>query len=150
MNYHHVVLIFHLLAATVWVGGHLLLTVLLLPRAVRENDPSVILDFQKQYERFGMSSLLILVVTGIAMALDYGVYPGRWFHFADPIETVVSLKLSLLAATFALALSAQFFVIPRLKSGNPALGVIAFHIISVTLLGVSMLIIGSSIRFGGL
>jgi putative copper export protein len=149
MNYHHILLIFHLLAATVWIGGHLLLVTLYLPKAIKENDRFVILEFQGQYERLGMTSLLILVASGVAMVLDFGIYPNRWFHFSDSMETAVSLKLLLLAATFALAMSARFFVIPRLKS-VPGMFGIAAHIVSVTVIGILMLIVGSAIRFGGL
>ena len=150
MNYHHILLIFHLLAATVWIGGHLILAILHLPKALKTKDKSIILDFQSRFERLGMISLLVSVSSGVAMALDFGVYPNRWFHFSDPIEKVVSIKLLHLGMTLCFALSAQFFVIPKMKSGNNMLNLIAIHIISVTLIGVIMLIAGSSIRFGGI
>jgi putative copper export protein len=150
MAYHHLLLIFHLLAATIWLGGHLFLVALFLPKALRNNEASVILDFQAQYERIGMLSLYVLIGSGVAMALDLGIYPNQWFHFSGPIEKAVSIKILLLALTLGFALSARFFVIPRMKSGANMLGMIAIHIISVTTIAVLMLIVGSSIRFGGL
>lgn len=149
MNHHHLLLVFHLLAATIWIGGHLLLSVGYLPKALKEKNRFIILNFEAQYERLGMSALLVLVASGVAMAFDYGVYPNRWFHFSEPIESMVSIKLLLLFATFSLAVSAQRFAIPKLKAGGP-LNAMAFHIISVTTIGILMLIVGSSIRFGGL
>ena len=150
MHYHHILLIFHLLASTIWIGGHLLLATSYLPKALRQNNKVIIMDFESRYERLGMSSLFVLVVTGIAMAIDFGVYPGRWFHFAEPIERVISVKLLLLFITLLLALSARFFVIPKLKLETGSIKVLAIHIISVTFIGVLMLVLGSSIRFGGL
>ncbi len=150
MTAHHALLIIHLLAATIWVGGHLLLAVSYVPRALRENNREMILDFESRYEKLGMSALVVLVATGIAMAISYGVYPDQWFRFDSAIENVVSTKLTLLIATLMFALSARFRVIPRLKSGQNGLIPLVVHILSVTTIGVMMVVIGSFIRFGGI
>ena len=146
---HHFLLIIHLLSATVWVGGHLLLVFGHLPQALKEKDPSIILNYEKKYEPVGMTALVLLVVTGILMAYKYGVSIEYWFQFATPVEKVVSTKLLLLFLTAAFALSAQFRVIPKLKNNSDKLTEMAFHILSVTTIGVLMLIFGSYIRFGG-
>lgn len=147
---HHFLLIVHLLSAAVWVGGHLLICLGYLPQALKEQDPKIILNYEKKYEPIGMTSLVLLVVTGIMMAYKYGVTIEQWFHFATPIEKVVSSKLVLLLTTVAFALSAQFRVLPKLRKGiTDKLPEMAFHIISVTTIGVLMLIFGSFIRFGG-
>ena len=146
---HHFLLIIHLLSASVWVGGHLLLVFVHLPQALKEKDPSIILNYEKKYEPVGMTALVLLVVTGILMAYKYGVSFEYWFQFASPIEKVVSTKLLLLFLTVAFALSAQFRVIPKLKNNPNKLPEMAFHILSVTIIGVLMLIFGSYIRLGG-
>lgn len=147
---HHFLLIIHLLGAAVWVGGHLIICFGYLPHALKENDPKIILGYEKKYEPIGMASLVLLVVTGIIMAYQFGVPVAQWFQFATPIEQVVSTKLALLLTTVAFALSAQFRVLPKLRKGvTEKLPEMAFHIISVTTIGVLMLIFGSFIRFGG-
>lgn len=150
MNYHQILLIVHILSATIWIGGHLILVLTVLPKALKEKHHSRILDFEKSFEPLGLSSLLFLVASGIAMALNYSLYPNTWFHFNSPIERVVSLKLILLLTTVLFALSAKFVVIPRLRSGNGSLNLMAFHIVSVTIIGMLMLMFGTFIRFGGL
>lgn len=147
---HHLLLIIHLLSATVWVGGHLLICLGYLPQAMKEKNPQIILNYEKKYEPIGMTSLVLLVITGILMAYQYGVSIEYWFQFSTPIEKVVSSKLVLLLLTVAFALSAQFRVLPKLNKGAvEKLPEMAFHIISVTTIGVLMLIFGSFIRFGG-
>lgn len=146
---HHFLLIIHLLSATIWVGGHLLLVFGYLPQALKDKDPGIILNYEKKYEPVGMTALVLLVVTGILMACKYGVSIEYWFQFATPVEKVVSTKLLLLFLTAAFALSAQFRVIPKLKNNPDKLPEMAFHILSVTTIGVLMLIFGSYIRFGG-
>jgi len=147
---HHLLLIFHLLSAAIWVGGHLLLCFAYLPQALKEKDPKIILNYERKYEPVGMSALALLVITGILMAYKYGVTIEYWFQFATPIEKVISSKLVLLLLTVAFALSAQFRVIPKLKTDSAKLPEMTFHIISVTIIGVLMVIFGSFVRFGGL
>lgn len=147
---HHLLLIIHLLSAAIWVGGHLLLVFGHLPQALKEKDQNIILNYEKKYEPVGMPALILLVITGILMAYKYGVSIEYWFHFATPIEKAVSTKLLLLLLTVAFALSAQFRVLPKLKSNPNKLPEMAFHIVSVTIIGVLMLILGSSVRFGGI
>ncbi|MFK8282249.1 copper resistance protein CopD [Capnocytophaga cynodegmi] len=151
MALHHIYLIIHLLAATIWVGGHLVLAIGFLPKALKNNDFSYIQKFEKTYEPIGMPSLLLLVITGILMAYNFGSGIGTWFSFSSSIETVVSLKITCLLISVCFAISAQTRVLPQLRKGNiKKLPEMAFHIISVTTLGVIMVILGSFVRYGGI
>ena len=151
MGTHHIILIIHLLAATVWVGGHLFLALAYLPRALRHNDFSYIDKYERTYEPIGMPSLFLLVITGIVMAYDYNAGLQYWFTFSSPVERVVSLKLICILLTASFAISAQTRVLPKLRKGNiKPLPEMAVHIICVTLLGVTMLVLGSFVREGGI
>ena len=147
---HHLLLILHLISAAIWVGGHLCLAIGILPGALKKKDYTLITQFEKKYEPIGMSSLLVLVITGIWMALQFGVVPGQWFSFSNPLERVVSIKIILLLTTVLFAISAQTRVIPRLATNPKKLYEMAFHIIGVTTIGVIMLILGSFFRYGGI
>ncbi|OCB76041.1 copper resistance protein CopD [Flavobacterium piscis] len=148
MTLHHILLIIHLIAATIWIGGHLTLSIVFLPVALRKKEPLIILNFEKKFEPLGISSLIALIITGIWMAYDFGITYQSWFYFSGSLEKVVSIKLVLLMLTFVLALYTQIYVIPNLNKYN--LNKIAFSIISVTVIGLSMLILGSTIRYGGI
>ena len=148
MTLHHILLIIHLIAATIWIGGHLTLSIVFLPVALRKKKPLIILNFEKKFEPLGISSLIALIITGIWMAYDFGITYQSWFYFSGSLEKVVSIKLVLLMLTFVLALYTQIYVIPNLNKYN--LNKIVFSIISVTVIGLSMLILGSTIRYGGI
>lgn len=151
MYTHHILLVLHLIAATIWVGGHLVLAIGYLPKALKHKDFSYIGNFEKTYEPIGMPSLAVLVITGILMAYDYNAGFSSWFSFATPIERVVSLKLIFLLTTICFAISAQTRVLPKLRKGQlNKLPEMAVHIICVTLIGVLMVILGSLVRIGGL
>lgn len=145
---HHIYLILHLLAATIWVGGHLILSIRVLPKALKMKNMTPINNFKDNFEPIGLPSLLILFVTGILMAYDYDATFTRWFSFSGAIEKIVSVKLILLFTTVVLAISAQRFESPKLS--NNKLNAFAFHIIAVTIIGVIMLILGSFVRMGGM
>lgn len=146
---HHLLLIFHLLAAAVWVGGHLYIALCVLPKSLHNKNAGLLLQFEKSYEPLGMAALLALVITGIWMSLQMGVSWQNWFSFTAPVERVVSIKLSLLLVTLLFAISAQTRVIPALKKGAHRLPEMAVHIIAVTLIGIAMLVLGSFVRYGG-
>ena len=151
MYTHHIHLVLHLIAATIWVGGHLVLAIGYLPKALKHKDFSYIGNFEKTYEPIGMPSLAVLIITGILMAYDYNAGFSSWFSFATPIERVVSLKLTFLLTTVCFAISAQTRVLPKLRKGQlNKLPEMAVHIICVTLIGVLMVILGSLVRIGGL
>ena len=151
MYTHHILLVFHLIAATIWVGGHLVLAIGYLPKALKHRDFSYIGNFERTYEPIGMPSLLVLVITGILMAYDFGATATTWFHFQYPVGRVVSLKLLCLLTSVCFAISAQTRVLPKLRKGHiERLPEMAVHIICVTLLGVTMVLLGSLVRIGGL
>ena len=150
MYTHHILLVLHLIAATIWVGGHLVLAIGYLPKALKHKDFSYIGNFEKTYEPIGMPSLAVLIITGILMAYDYNAGFSSWFSFATPIERVVSLRLTFLLTTVCFAISAQTRVLPKLRKGQlNKLPEMAVHIICVTLIGVLMVILGSLVRIGG-
>ena len=133
----------HVLGATIWVGGHLILALRFLPKAFKEKSISPITNFEEQYEVLGIPALLVQVITGVWMA---HIYQIEWFSFGTIHSTIVNLKLLLLLATVLLAIHARFFIIPVLSPKK--LPLLASHIILVTVIAVAMLYLGLSFRLG--
>jgi len=48
---YRLLIILHLLGASVWVGGHLVLSLVVLPRALHARDASIVREFESGYER---------------------------------------------------------------------------------------------------
>ncbi len=143
-----VMLLLHLLGATVWTGGHLILTLTILPRALRERSISDLQRFESAYERIGIPALIIQVVTGLWLAHRLVPDVLRWFAFDDPVARLIATKLLLLAITAALAADARIRIIPRLTEER--LPSLAWHIIPVTVVSVLFVIAGVSFRTGWL
>lgn len=143
---YSLLLLLHILAATVWTGGHLVLALTVLPRALRARDPQILLQFESGYERVGMPALLLQVLTGLWMAYSLVPSPAAWFAFGGRPEKLIAFKLLLLAATVATALDARFRIIPRLSAET--LPAMARRVWIVTLLSVAFVIVGVSFRGG--
>ena len=82
------------------------------------------------------------------MAYHYDVTFTQWFSFSNGIEKVVSTKLLLLFISIGMAINAQLFVFPKIKSER--LMPVAIQIVTITVIGVAMLVLGSLVRIGGL
>jgi len=143
-----IALILHILGATVWTGGHLVLSLTVLPRALRRRDPDVLRDFEAGYERIGLPSLAIQVVTGLWLAQRLVPRLADWFSFTTVASTHVALKLLLLLLTVVLAMHARLRLIPKLTERT--LPVLAWHVIAVTAVAVLFVLVGVGFRTGGL
>lgn len=136
----------HVLGASIWVGGHLVLALAVLPRALRNRDPAIVLDFEGGFEKLGIPALLVQVVTGVLLARHW--VPGPW-HLAipeSPQALILAVKVGLLAATIALGLHARLRLIPRLSAAT--LPFLAAHIVAVTVIGVGFVLAGVVLRTG--
>jgi putative copper export protein len=142
------ILLLHVLAATIWTGGHLVLAITILPRALKQRSPSDLLRFESGYERIGIPALIIQVVTGVWLAHNLMPDIGRWFNFDNPISGLIFIKLCLLLLTVLFAIDARLRIIPKLTEQN--LMSLAYRIIPVTVISVLFVIVGVSFRAGGL
>lgn len=133
--------VLHVLGASIWVGGHLILLLRYLPQALKEKNPQIIIDFEERFEKLGIPALLIQVITGVLMGL---YYKAHWFSFHTHIDKIFNLKLLLLAGTIVLAIHARFFIIPKLNNHN--MEQLAYHIAIVSLLAVGFVYLGISFR----
>lgn len=111
-------LLLHVICATVWTGGHLILSITILPGALKKKSPSDLLRFETSFEKIGIPALIIQAVTGAW--LSYNLMPdvGKWFSFGNPVSQLIFFKLILLLLTVLFALDARLRIIPNLTEQN--------------------------------
>ncbi|MBW4531496.1 MAG: CopD family protein [Aphanothece saxicola GSE-SYN-MK-01-06B] len=139
--------IVHALAATVWTGGHLVLDLGVLPKALRERSADRIRDFEAFFEPLGLTALALQVITGLWMGWILLPDFHGLFDPANPIGLLVGTKLLLLTATAALAVHARLRLIPNLTDAT--LSGLAWHIRGITALAIAFVVVGALIRLGG-
>ncbi len=141
-------LLLHILAATIWTGGHIVLSIVVLPKVLRENSPEQLLSFESVYEKIGMPALLIQIITGLMLAHRMEPALNQWVSMGNPVSHTITAKLVLLLLTLCLAANARFRVVPVLSEKN--LRVMAWHIIATTFLSILFVVAGVSFRTGWL
>ncbi|WP_420807246.1 copper resistance protein CopD [Alteromonas facilis] len=138
----------HILGATVWTGGHIVLALAVLPRVLKEKSPQRLLEFESAFERIGKPAMLIQIVTGLLLAHRLLPDISLWLDWSNPISRVIAIKFILLTLTILLAVDAKLRVLPKLSQQN--LWDMALHIIAVTLLSIIFVIVGVSFKTGWL
>jgi uncharacterized membrane protein len=137
----------HVLAASVWIGGHLVLAVGYVPRLLKSSKGlEELLAFERVYERLGLPSLLIAVITGVYLGLHW--YPiDRWFTFSGK-AWLLGVKAILLLATVLLAVDARLRIIRRARRGGSVnIYDLAVHVVLVAIVSVGFLAAGWALRF---
>lgn len=136
----------HLLGATIWIGGHLILSLRILPTTLKTRQLDRLMAYEQMYEPLGMSALALQIITGIIMAHRMLPDWSMWVSLDNDISKIIMLKLALLLATALIALHARFRVIPNLTANT--LNWFALHILAVTLLSLSFAWVGLLFRTG--
>lgn len=137
----------HVLGAAVWTGGHLVLTLVILPRARRANDARVVQEFEAGFEPLAVPALLTQVASGVWLAFRVKPADVAWTDLATFPVSHIALKLLLLLGIVALAVHAKLKVLPRLEAGD--LGVYGGHAWAVTALSVGLVAVGVGLSTGG-
>lgn len=148
MDHYPLLLGLHLIGASIWTGGHLVLAIGILPSALARRDVTAITPFEAVFERLGLPALAVQIVTGVLLALQVSPNAADWFTWKTPIDSAVGAKLILLATTALLAVHARLFIIPKLTAER--LAWLAVHIVTVTILSVAFVLTGVAFRFGGI
>lgn len=138
----------HLIAATIWTGGHIVLFFAVLLPALKNRDHKKVLEFEGRYEKIGIPALVVLVLTGVWMAYRQAPDFSLWFTFSPGISRTLMIKLSLLLMTVLFALHARLRLIPSLS--EKSLNLLAAHIAVVTAMAVTLALTGVMHRFGGI
>src|SRR3546814_13297839 len=81
-----------ILGATIWTGGHIIVSVTVLPRALRQGAPEVLLNFESMFEKIGMPALVVQIITGPILASRFLPGIGQGFNLDKPIATTIAAK----------------------------------------------------------
>jgi putative copper export protein len=144
---YKLLVILHILGATVWIGGHIVVVRSILPRALRDKDAQRILDFEKAFVPVGLPAFVIQAITGLLLANHWLDGFQNLAGKPTPTSHLILTKLALLVITIALMGHAHMRILPNLKGDN--LRPFAIHAWATTIVAILMLIAGAGVRLGG-
>lgn len=113
---------FHLIATVVWVGGLVVLTILVWPEARRTlgGNPALeplLAGLRRRFMPLTNFSLVVLTVTGLVQMTGDPNYDGV-LQFGNEWSRVILLKHVAIAGMFACGLILQFNTIPALERAS--------------------------------
>ncbi len=137
--YKYIVLI-HILAATIWTGGHLILSLAVLPKAIKNKSLAMLKNFEASFWKIGITALVLQFLTGIFLAFHYMPHFSEWFSFKVPVSHLVVTKLTLLIITAVLVFRAKVSGFKNVSEHN--LKPLTIHIIVMTVISVVFVFLG--------
>lgn len=147
---HKLILILHLLGASIWVGGHLYLLIRLMPTFIKNNDIQGFLAFEKSYEPLGMTALFVQIITGFYMM--HSIIPmNLWTPSMGTLVVLIYGKITWLVLTALIALHARFRIIARLENkthDENTLKIMGVHVLFICCLSVAFVVNGAFFRWG--
>jgi len=148
LNIYGALIVLHLLAACVWLGGHVVLAALLFGSALDGRNPDTTYRIESLYDKLGMSALLGLIMTGLLLAYLHLPDFSKWLAFDSPMGRLIGVKLILLVVTLSLALDLRGRMFARV--GSAGLASLRLHIVLITLVSAASVFMGASFRIGWL
>lgn len=147
MPIHSILLAFHVLGACIWFGGQVVLSCVILPKAKKDKNPGLVVDFESRFGKIGMPALLVQIITGPILATRFVPDPGDWFLWQTPNQDHIASKLIMLAIVVVLVVIMKLKVIPRLKAEEEgALKSAARYVHTVTFLSFMLVFTGLDIH----
>ena len=134
----------HVIGATIWTGGHIVLSITVLQKALKQNNKDILLDFEILYEKVGIPALLFQIISGIILSFHYSSNFLDIFRMENSITTLITYKFILLLTTIIIAAHAKFKILPNLTKEK--LPLMAKHIYITTIISILYIAFGVLIR----
>lgn len=148
LNIYGTLVVLHLLAACVWLGGHVVLASLVFPSTLDGRDPDTIYRIESLYDKVGMFALMGQILTGLLLAYLHTPDLGKWLAFDSPMGRLIGIKLILQFVILGLALDLRVRLFARV--GSAGLSSLRLHVALISLVSAASVFVGASFRIGWL
>lgn len=135
-----VLITLHILGASIWIGGMLILALGVLPKAKKTNDATLIKNFESSFHILGMIALTVQLLTGFRMAMIYAGSMGNLFDFDNHAAVLFIWKLVLILITMGVFVVFKKKTLSKLTNEN--ISSASSMIWILTLLAIALLILG--------
>lgn len=141
----------HDVSSALWAGGLLVLALVILPTARRQEGLAMARAIQDRLRRFVWPAMVILTVTGILM-VRMQVNAGSLLSAPGPYKTIFIIKLVTVGAMIVIAAVRQYLMFGKKVSGkSPAVLLFANVLLAVTtlMLSGSLTVLANAAQRGG-
>ncbi|MER3327946.1 MAG: hypothetical protein RIF34_00095 [Candidatus Kapaibacterium sp.] len=135
-----ILVILHILGASIWIGGMLIMALGVLPKAKKANKASILLDYESSFHIIGMIALTIQFITGFRLAMIYTGGMKGLFDFSNHLAILFAWKLALLLLTMGLFVFFKKKTLAKLTDENIASA--SNMIWNITIFAIALMILG--------
>lgn len=135
-----VLLVLHILGASIWIGGLLIFTLGVIPNAKKQNNGSLITNFEKSFHILGMVALTVQLLTGFRLAMIYLGGMKGLFDFSFHGAYLFVWKLSLILISMGLFVMFKKKALPAVAGGD--FGKSSSMLWLLSLLALALMVLG--------
>ncbi len=145
MDTYSIMQLIHILAASIWIGGHIVILLGYIPRVLRTGQMKPLKEFEEVYEKIALPSLLVAVATGLYMGIKWSPV-SEWFTLGTK-SWLLGTKAVFFLSTILLAVDARLRVMKKASRGEKPLLDLALHVVAVTIIAVGFAVAGWALRY---
>ncbi len=135
-----ILVILHILGASIWIGGMLIMALGVLPKAKKAKDAALLKNYEGSFHILGMIALTIQFLTGFRLAMIYAGGMKGLFDFSSHPAVLFIWKLVLILITMGL------FVVFKKKTlsvlDNSNISSASTLIWVLTLISITLMVLG--------
>jgi len=135
-----VLVILHILGASIWIGGMLIMALGVLPKAKKAKSASLIKDYEGSFHILGMIALTLQFLTGFRLAMIYTGGMKGLFDFSNHLAVLFVWKLALLILTMVLFVVFKKKTLAKLTDEN--IGSASNMIWNITIFAIALMVLG--------
>lgn len=145
---HHLLHYLHLVAASLWCGGALVLALTILPTLWRREGLTVLPAMLLTLDRINLAALAVLLASGYALAWHWLPDAAGWFQSDLRQADLIQMKWLLLVAAAALAGWARIYLLPVWTPARRL--ALTVYLLGNVAIGLAMVWLGTRFRYDGL
>lgn len=139
-----ILVILHILGASIWIGGMLIMALGALPKAKKTSDASLLKNYEGSFHILGMIALTIQFLTGFRLAMIYAGGMKGLFDFSNHAAVLFMWKLVLILVTMGLFVVFKKKTLSKLDSTNVSSASAMIWMLTLLALGLMILGLGFS------
>lgn len=139
-----VLIILHILGASIWIGGLLIMALGVLPKAKKANNSLLLRDYEGSFHILGMIALTLQFLTGFRLAMIYAGGMKGLFDFSNHAAVLFIWKLVLILLTMGLFVVFKKKTLSALTDSNISSASAMVWILTIIALALMILGLGFS------
>jgi putative copper export protein len=139
-----VLIILHILGASIWIGGMLILALGVLPKAKKAKSSAILRNFEGSFHILGMTALTVQLLTGFRIAMIYAGGMKYLFDFTNHAAVLFVWKMLFIILTMVVFVLFKKKTLANLTDENVSSASAMVWVLALLAIGLMILGLGFS------